>query len=241
MGALPLGAAVAPPRPSLAISAGGSIMIPDAPDVAYIKQLASELVTLSQTYRLFVVVGGGKLARNYIQAARALGADETALDQLGIEATRLNARVLVAALREHALGRVAGDFEGALEASLFHPIVVMGGTHPGHTTDAVAVMMGERAHASRIIILTNVDGVYTADPRLDRGAKRIDRLTAGELVALTAQATSEAGSTGVIDAMGCRILRRARIPACVVHGRDFDALRAAAEGRPFKGSLIVPD
>lgn len=226
--------------PALAISAGGSIMIPDAPDVPYIKQFAAELVALSKTHRVFVVVGGGRLARNYIQAARQLGADETSLDHVGIDATRLNARVLVAALGPSALGRIPHDFDDAVEASMFHPIVVMGGTHPGHTTDAVAVMMGERARAERILILTNVDGVYTADPRIDRSAKRIDRMTATELVAVTANATSEAGSTGVIDPMGCKIVQRARIPTCVLHGRDFDAFRAAAEGRPFKGTLVTP-
>jgi len=215
-------------------------MIPDAPDVPYIKQFAAELVALAKSYRLFVVVGGGRLARTYIQAARQLGADESSLDHVGIDATRLNARVLVAALGPSALGRVPHDFDDALEASMFHPVVVMGGTHPGHTTDAVAVMMGERARAERILILTNVDGVYTADPRVDRAAKRIDRMTASELVAITASATTEAGSTGVIDPMGCKIVQRARIATCVLHGRDFDALRAAAAGRPFKGTLVTP-
>jgi uridylate kinase len=215
-------------------------MIPDAPDVGYIKQFAAELVALAKSYRLFVVVGGGRLARNYIQAARQLGADESSLDHVGIDATRLNARVLVSALHGTALERIPHDFDDALEASMFHPIVVMGGTHPGHTTDAVAVMMGERARAQRILILTNVDGVYSADPRVDRAAKRIDKLTASELVAVTANATTEAGSTGVIDPMGCKIVQRARIPTCVLHGRDFDALRAAAEGRPFKGTLVTP-
>jgi uridylate kinase len=216
-------------------------MIPDAPDVAYIKQLAAELVALSEKFRLFVVVGGGKLARNYIQASRQLGADETTLDRIGIDATRLNARVLIAALGDHALGRPPHDFDEALEASRGHAIVVMGGTHPGHTTDAVAVMMGERARAQRVLILTNVDGVYSADPRLDRTAKRLDRLTASELIAVTGRATLEAGSTGVIDPTGCKIIQRARIPTSVLHGRDFDALRAAAEGRPFKGSVVLPD
>jgi len=186
-------------------------------------------------------VGGGKLARTYIQAARQLGADESTLDHIEIEATRLNARVLIAALGDHAPGRPPADFDSAVEISRTYPIVVMGGTHPGHTTDAVAIMIAERARAARVLILTNVDGVYTADPRLDRGAKRLERLTATELVAITGKSTSEAGSTGVIDAMGCRILQRARIPASVLHGRDFDSMRAAAEGRPFKGSLVVPD
>ena len=228
-------------KPAIAISAGGSIMIPDAPDVGYVKQLAQELRELSQTFRVFAVAGGGKLARNYIQAARQLGADESSLDHIGIDATRLNARVLISALSDVALGRPPHSFDEAIEASRTYPIVVMGGTHPGHTTDAVAVMMGERARAARIIIMTNVDGVYSEDPRLNRAAKRFDRMKASDLVTLTSKSTAQAGSTGVIDPMGCKIIQRARIPAAVIHGRDFDALRAAAHGRPFKGTLIEAD
>ncbi|HEX9709500.1 MAG TPA: UMP kinase [Candidatus Thermoplasmatota archaeon] len=230
-----------PVKPALAISAGGSIMVPDAPDVAYVKQLAQELRSLTERYRVLVVAGGGKVARNYIHAGRQLGADESTLDVLGIDVTRLNARVLIAALGEHALARPPHHFDEAIEASRAFPVVVMGGTQPGHTTDAVTAMLGERARAVRLIILTNVDGVYTRDPRLDPKARRIDAMTAAELVAVTAGGSHKAGSTGVVDAMACRIIQRARIPACVLHGRDFDALRAAAEGRPFKGTAVAPD
>jgi uridylate kinase len=232
---------MSPPKPALAISAGGSIMVPDAPDVAYVRQLASELQALAERYRVFVVAGGGKVARNYILAARQLGADESTLDLMGIDVTRLNARVLIAALGEAALARPPHHFDEAIEASRAFPVVVMGGTHPGHTTDAVTAMLGERARAQRIIILTNVDGVYTRDPRLDPQAKRIDAMSAAELVALTAGMSHKAGSTGVVDPMACKILQRARIPTSVLHGRDFDSLRAAADGRPFKGTLVAPD
>jgi uridylate kinase len=229
------------PKPALAISAGGSIMVPDAPDVAYVRQLAGELATLADRFRVFVVAGGGRVARNYIQAARQLGADEATLDMLGIDVTRLNARVLIAALGEHALARPPHHFDEAIEASRAFPVVVMGGTHPGHTTDAVTAMLGERARAARLIIMTNVDGVYTSDPRLDPHAKRIDAMSAAQLVQVTSGMSHSAGSTGVVDPMACKIIQRARIPTCVLHGRDFDALRAAADGRPFKGTAVSPD
>lgn len=232
---------MAAPKPALAISAGGSIMVPDAPDVAYVRQLAGELAALSESYRVFVVAGGGKVARNYIQAARQLGADESSLDLMGIDVTRLNARVLIAALGEQALGRPPHHFDEAVEASRAFPVVVMGGTHPGHTTDAVAAMLGERARAVRLLILTNVDGVYTSDPRMDPRATRLESMTAGDLVKLTRDVRHHAGSTGVVDPLACKVLQRARIPTCVLHGRDFDALRAAAEGRPFKGTTVTPD
>ncbi len=232
---------MASPKPAIVISAGGSIMVPDAPDVGYVRKLAKELQALAERSRVFVVAGGGKVARNYIQAARELGSDESTLDVIGIDVTRLNARVLIAALGDVALARPPHHFDEAIEASRVFPVVVMGGTHPGHTTDAVAAMLGERLRAARLLILTNVDGVYTKDPRTDPKAKHIESMAASELVALTVGATHEAGSTGVVDPLACKIIQRARLPTCVLHGRDFDALRAAAGGLPFKGTNIAPD
>lgn len=230
-----------PPKPAIAISAGGSIMVPDAPDVAYMRKLAQELTALSKTFRVFVVAGGGKVARKYIEAARELGADESTLDLIGIDVTRLNARVLIAALGEEALSRPPHHFDEAIEASRAFPVVVMGGTHPGHTTDAVAAMLGERARAVRLLILTNVEGVFSADPRTDPQAKRLDTMRASDLVELTRGAKHHAGSTGVVDPLACKVIQRARIPTSVLDGTDFEALLAAAEGRPFKGTTVTPD
>ena len=46
-------------------------------------------------------------------------------------------------------------------------VVVMGGTVPGHTTDAVSAMLAKEVRAVRIINGTSVDAAYTADPRKD--------------------------------------------------------------------------
>jgi len=183
------------------------------------------------------VVGGGSTARTYIRAARELGVDESALDELGIAITRVNARVLLGALPD-AYPRPAESFDEALLASRSHPIVVMGGTHPGHTTDAVATMLAEKARAHRLVIATNVDGVYDRDPRKHPDAKLLSRLSAQELVHITRDATQEAGSAGVIDPTGVKILARSGLECRVVNGRKFEELRKALLGEPFHGSVV---
>ena len=78
---------------SVVISIGGSVLVPNESDADYLKALALLLKRISQTYKLYVVTGGGRIARYYIKTGRGLGADEHFLDELGIYVTRLNAKL----------------------------------------------------------------------------------------------------------------------------------------------------
>jgi uridylate kinase len=223
----------------VAVSLGGSFLVkPQGVDVALTREIAGVLARVSQERRVLAVVGGGAVARTYIQGARELGADEVTLDEIGIAVTRINARVLANAI-PGAYHATPTGFDEAILASQTHAVVVMGGTHPGHTTDAVTIMLGEKARAKRVVIATNVDGVYTADPRKDPDAKHLPRLTPEELVEITRTGEVRAGSAGVIDPMGARMLARSGIECAVVQGTDAKALEAALLGRTdFHGSLI---
>jgi uridylate kinase len=222
----------------LAISIGGSIILPENNETDYLTNLAKLLISESKKYKLFIVVGGGKLARTYINYARELGADEAFLDDIGIAGTRLNARLLIAALKGHVYPKVAKDIDEARIAGKSHSIVIMGGTHPGHTTDAVAAMLGERVGADRFINATAVDGVYSADPNQFPEAKKFDKLTPQQLLELTATGEHTAGPHVVIDPLAARIIQRSGIPTFVVLGSDLKALREAMNGKAGSGTII---
>ncbi len=182
--------------------------------------------------------GGPPPPRDYIAGARALGADEATLDDAGIAATRLNARFLLAAL-PGAHPVPARSHTEALVAARSSSLVVMGGTHAGHTTDAVGAMLAEKAGAGRLVVATNVDGVYTADPAKDPEAERLPELTHDELVEITSGAATSAGTSGVVDPMAARVLARSGIPAAIVDGKDLKALEEAlAGGEDLPGSLV---
>lgn len=225
----------------VAVSLGGSFLVKEnGVDVAMARDLAALLDRVSRQRRVLAVVGGGAPARTYIQGARTLGAPETLLDDIGIAITRINARVLLAALPQ-AYPAPPASFDEAILASASFPLVVMGGTHPGHTTDAVTVMLGDAARAKRIVIATNVDGVYTADPRKDPSARHLPRLNADELVRICSVGDGRAGGTGVVDALGAKMIARSGIECAVVDGRDLKALEAALLGRSdFHGTLVTP-
>lgn len=225
---------------SVAVSLGGSFLVGNAGvDTKLTREIAQVLTRVAEKRRVLAVVGGGAVARLYIQGARELGASETNLDDIGIEVTRINARVLLSALPK-AFPIPPKSFDEAIHAAASYPVVVMGGTHPGHTTDAVTVMLGDRARSSRIVIATNVDGVYTADPKKDPSAKRLAHLSADELVRICSLGDGRAGGTGVVDALGAKMIARSGIEAAVVDGRDLKALEAALMGATdFHGSLIT--
>ncbi|MGQ0534743.1 MAG: UMP kinase [Methanobacteriota archaeon] len=223
------------------LSLGGSILMPtDTPDSTKIREFAEALKSAAgESRRIMVVVGGGSTARNYIRTARGLGADEYLLDEIGIAITRANARLLSAALPD-AFPAIPRTVPEAVAAAASHRFVVMGGTEPGHTTDAVAAMLAERSHAARMVNATNVDGVFSEDPRTNPDARLFEKMTINQLVTLAQSQASEAGSSGVFDPLAARILRRARLPLSVVNGKDLKNLANALSGAAFRGTLVTP-
>ncbi|OGS45123.1 MAG: hypothetical protein A3K76_06020 [Euryarchaeota archaeon RBG_13_57_23] len=219
------------------LSLGGSVLVDEEPDITYIRKLAKILIGISVIRKLYVVTGGGRIARYYIRAGRDLGADEGYLDEMGIEVTRLNARLLITALGDHANHSPPRSYDDAVHSGRLHSIVVMGGVSPGITTDAVSALLAERVRASILVNATSVDGAYTADPKKDPNAKRIPSMNHADLVKLIGSHTG-AGPHHVFDPVGAGVLGRSKIQLAIVDGKDLKNLRDALEGKKFKGTLV---
>ncbi len=210
------------------LSLGGSVFVGDA---ERIKSYAEAIRQASQHCQLFVVVGGGKLAREMIEKARKLGASETLCDYIGIEVTRLNAMLLAAAVEE-APKRIPRDFREADEMAKQHRVVIMGGTFPGHTTDATAALLAEYVRADLLLNATAVDGIYSADPKVNRDAVRFDRLSPAQLIEIVSSSAMKAGSNVVLDLLAAKVIERSRIRTMVFLGTPENILRAV------KGEII---
>ena len=226
------------PMEKVVVSLGGSVLVPGEEDAPHLANLAGMLRSASRQVKLFAVTGGGRVARYYIETGRALGVPERRLDELGIGITRMNARLLGAALKGRANREPARSYAEALRLAKRHPIVLMAGTAPGHTTDRVSASLARTVHAHRIVNATSVDGVYTADPRGHPEARLLERISFEELVRLAGEGHRAAGPNVVFDPVAARVLARDRIPLSVVQGRNLEALEAAILGRPFRGTLV---
>ncbi len=178
-------------------------------------------------HEIAIVVGGGKTAREYISIARELKANNSFCDEIGIMATRMNAMILISALGEYSIKKVPTSFEEAELILNLGKIPVMGGTHPGHTTDAVSASLAEFINADLLVIGTNVDGVYNKDPNKYKDAKKFDKISAKQLVDLALSFSLEAGSSSVIDLLAAKIIERSKLKVIVVKGTPEELLNVS--------------
>lgn len=221
---------------SVVVSIGGSILVPGSNDSEYIARLAEMLKGLADGMRLAVVCGGGKTARYYAETGAALGGDTYQLDVLGIGATRLNAQLLSLALGDMPV-KVPETAEETAAAAAPGRIAVMGGTEPGHTTDAVAMMVASCMDADRVVNATSVDAVYTDDPRKNPDAERIPEMTIERLGEIVYKEHG-ASKSSVFDPLGVKIAAERNIDIMIVDGRNLEELRKAILGERFEGTFV---
>ncbi len=220
----------------IVLDLGGSLVSRDKIEAEYIRRVAKIVKDLEEG--IAIVVGGGRVAREYISAMRELGGNFSLEDEIGIMCTRLNAFLMIAAIGELAYPYPPKTIEEAVKALSTGKIVVMGGTEPGHTTDAVAALLAERINAERLVIATNVDGVYDKDPRKYNDAKKLKKLSAEELVKIVFKQDPVAGISSAVDHLAALIIKRAKIKTYVIDGKDLEELKKALRGEEVKGSVI---
>jgi len=221
---------------SIVISIGGSVILAEEADVSFLRKLVNLLKKFSKQYKIYVIVGGGKIARIYIKKGRELNLDEDTLDELGIEVTRVNAKLLTS-----TIGISNGDIPLTTDEAerIDKPIVIMGGTVPGHSTDLVGAELSEKTKANKFIIATNVDGIYDKDPNKYSDAKQLKELTIKELIKKYGTEWSAAGSNVVIDGPALEIIDKAKIPTFVVNGKQLDQLEKIINNQLFDGTRII--
>jgi len=217
----------------------GGHLIPLTLDADVIARYAEKIRELSRENRVVVVVGGGENARRYIDAARALGADEGVCDIIGIEITRLNARLLISKLGRDAYPVPPTSIDGLRRAFAESRIVVMGGLQPGQSTNAVAALAAEAIGADVLVIGTDVDGVYTEDPRLDPTAEMIGEITPAELLGMIVEKGYRAGEYMLFDVVALEVIKRSAIKTYVVNGGNLENIDRALRGERV-GTLVRP-
>ena len=222
------------------LSVGGSILYPSSgPNVEKAKSIAKLLSKyVEQGYSFGILVGGGVPARTYANAVRELGGSEFDADSVAIISTRQNASLLRIALGNLAYPKVITSFDDAKSASVNHKIIVMGGTIPGITTDTDAVLLAESIGANRIVNISNINGIYDSDPKINKNAKKFDSLSYSQLSELANKADMRnAGTNFVFDLLACRLIARSKIETHFVSSNIND-IGNAIEGKNHKGTVV---
>jgi uridylate kinase len=206
-----------------------------------IERIVGEIAEVLQLgVQMGVVIGGGNIFRGVAPGAR--GMDRATADYMGMLATVINALALQDAMRQaglHARVQSALGIEPVVEPYIRGKamryledgkvVIFAAGTgNPFFTTDTAAALRGREVEAQIVLKATKVDGVYTADPKLDRDAKRYLKLTFDEAIVKNLK---------VMDATALALCRDQNLPVCVFSILKTGALKRVVMGED-EGTLV---
>jgi uridylate kinase len=221
----------------IVIKLSGSIFSQDTNHDS-IKDYAQMFIDISNNIQPIVIAGGGKIARHYIDLARSLGSDEANLDIIGIEVSRLNAKLLIAALGDQAYSQVPKNLEEVAIAVASGKIVIAGGLHPGQSTNATSALIAETSKASGFVNSTDVDGIYDSDPNVNPNARLFKEITVNECMEILRDKHTEAGTYDLMDIIALKVIERSKIPTRVIRS-DVGNIRDAIDGKDIGTKIIT--
>jgi len=225
-------------KPPIVISLGGSLVVPDKIDSVFLKKFYSFIVARVHTGDRFInIVGGGKTARHYQRAAREVTSlTDIDVDWLGIHSTRLNAHLLRTIFRKYAYLRLITRKQD-INPRIRKPIIIGSGFRPGSSTDYRAVQLAHAYGAKTILNLSNIDWVYTKDPRKYKSAKRINRMNWKEFRKMVGN-TWDPGANVPFDPVASKWAQRWGIRVVITRGSDMKNLKLIIEDKPARGTVI---
>ena len=203
-----------------------------------LKDYATFFVKKSKTYQPVIVAGGGKIARYFISNARSSGADESTLDELGIEISRLNAKLLIYALKGKAYPHpptTLTEVKNAVDSGL---IVVAGGLHPGQSTNGTAALIAEKVRATEFLNATDVDGIYDSDPNKNKKAKKFTRIDIRDLRSMLVREDSMAGGYDLMDIVALKVIERSKIKTRIIKA-DIKTIEKAMKGLRVGTEIVL--
>lgn len=224
----------------IVISLGGSLLTRELTSENFRKYANVMLRLKEKGHKLVVVCGGGKVCREYRDLARGLGANNEQMDFIGIMATHLNASVFASALGSSSfLVRWKSMKEAAKEVkkNFGKKIIVAAGYDVGTSSDYDAALLAKTVKADLLINATNVNGVYTADPKLDPNAKKIDKLNYADFENIMKQNLQVPGEYRFFDIKATQMIRKFKIKTVFIDGREPEEIIRAVEGKQ-NGTIV---
>lgn len=225
---------------TLVVSLGGSLICPSSePNIAFLEDFRALMRWWwgqSPRRRAVLITGGGGPARTHQAAAQRLTpeSDHETLDWIGIRATWLNGELVRAAFGPDCADPLVMDPTRA--ERIGGRVLVAAGWKPGFSTDYDAVLLAERFGARTLLNLSNVERVYSADPKTDPGARPLDHLSWDAFQALVGTRWTP-GANLPFDPIATARAREVGLQV-VVLGPSVDNLRRFLEGGPFVGTRI---
>lgn len=221
-------------RETIIISLGGSVIVPSNIDTDFLKELREFILKYLGKYRFVLVIGGGRTARQYQEAAKAIvDAPNDDLDWIGIQATKINAHLVKTIFHDVAYKEILDNPTFKVD---FDKVLIACGWKPGWSTDYDAVLLAELYGAKTLINITNVDYLYDKNPNEFEDAKRIERISWGGFQRIVGNEWKP-GMNMPFDPVATKKAAELKLKLMLL-GKDLDNLKNFLDGKKFNGSLV---
>jgi uridylate kinase len=219
------------------ISLGGSLVVPNNIDIKFIKQFKNIIEEkIKENKKFIIIVGGGKIARNYQDAAKSLiKVYNEDLDWLGIHATRINAHLLLTIFRKYAYYRIIKNPKEKVKFK--EKILIAAGWKPGFSTDYDAVLLAKTYNSDTIINLTNIDYIYNKDPNKFKDAKPFKEISWKDYLKLIEQKWIP-GLSAPFDPIASKLAQKFKFKVVILNGKKIKNLKNYLENKKFTGTII---
>ncbi|MDR0411116.1 MAG: UMP kinase [Treponema sp.] len=227
----------------MVLSLGGSIVAPEGADVDFLRdfvKLTRHQLSIEEDRRFIFVVGGGGPARAWQKAYRDVSADfspldDEAADWIGVMATRLNAQLVKAVMGDLCKDEVVIDPSGGAEFT--GRALVAAGWKPGFSSDFDAVLLAEKFGARTLINLSNIEYVFTDDPRTNPSARPLDMISWKDFRLMVGEEWIP-GKNTPFDPVASRYAEKIGLKVICAAGRNLPNLENILNGKPFIGTTI---
>jgi len=220
------------------IKVGGNILLNH---VDSIKPLFRTISEQGKFLRLIVVPGGGSLANEVRRMHKEYKLSDSTAHFMAILAIDQNAFMINQFLEG---SKVVFDPSDARRTTKGHQVAILApfrlmlNRDPlphswSVTSDSIAAYVAKTVKAEKLILLKDVDGIHTEDPKEVKDARLIEKVTAGELIETMTKPTC-------IDKMLPKVLRYSRVKAHIVNGLFPERLESILKGDPTRETLIMP-
>jgi uridylate kinase len=219
------------------ISLGGSLINPGAVDVGFLKKFRATILRQAQKGNRFILItGGGKLCRDFQHSLRQITKPSANdLDWIGISSTWLHAdlvRLIFGKLSHPIIVKNPNH-----KVKFKEKILVAGGWMPGRSTDDDAARLAKIYGAKIVINLSNINYVYTKDPRKFKDAKIIKEISWKNFRKIVGNKW-DPGKNLPFDPTAAKLAERLRLKVIIANGKNLKNLQNILVEKNFKGTII---
>ena len=222
-------------KETIIISLGGSLVAPDGIDIGFLKNFRHSLQKYLDKKKFIILVGGGKVCRNYQKALLEFGAKNSERDWMGINISRLNADVVKQVLKSCSYPKIITDPNKKIKTD--KGVLVGGGYKPGWSTDYVSVLIAKTYKVKTILNLTNIDYVYDKNPSQFPDARPLKEVSWKDFKHIVGSKWTP-GLSMPFDPRASKVAEKLKLKVVVINGKNLERFDGFLNNEPFIGTVI---